>query len=101
MSLEQRDTRETDCSKDAVARQIAAKRAGWRKNIFHGGTLCSKCLAAPPRHGQRYCLPCHNTSALASYHRKQAELKAPRASKHASDHTAHIRVIAGRNGDSA
>lgn len=39
--------------------QIQMKRAGRRKHVFHGGTLCSKCLEQPPTMGQRYCRGCN------------------------------------------
>ena len=32
---------------------------GKRRIVRHGGTLCSKCLTAPPAPGQRYCNECH------------------------------------------
>lgn len=63
-------------SNAGISEQIILKRAGRRKNVRHGGTLCCKCYVAPPALGQRYCRKCHNTAQLASYHRKQARLKA-------------------------
>lgn len=73
---------ETSCQTWNVAAQIEQKQAGRRKNIRHGGTLCSKCLVNPPSaKNQRYCKPCHNEAVKASYRRKQDELIRLRQSK--------------------
>jgi hypothetical protein len=69
----------TDCCKSNIEAQIEAKRAGRRKNVFHGGALCSGCYSEPPKPGQRYGAECHRKAARASYHRKQEELKRLRA----------------------
>lgn len=44
---------------EQVAAQIEQRRAGRRKLVFHGGTLCSHCLDNAPRPGQRTCSKCH------------------------------------------
>lgn len=72
-------SRETYCFKGNIEQQIALKRAGRRKLVRHGGTLCSCCYISPPASGQRYCAECHRKAASASYRRKQEELKRLRA----------------------
>jgi hypothetical protein len=62
-----------------IAAQIEERRAGRRKFIHHGGTLCSKCLERPPTSGQRYCNPCHAEANRASRARLSRELKRLRA----------------------
>lgn len=67
-------------SKDVdIQVQIAAKRRGDRKNVFHGGALCSGCYDEEPLPGQRYGRKCHRKACNASYHKKQEELKRLRA----------------------
>ena len=41
-----------------IAGQIEARARGDRKNVFHGGTLCSCCLSAPRSPSHAYCGPC-------------------------------------------
>lgn len=41
-----------------IAGQIEARNRGDRKNVFHGGTLCSCCLSAPKAPSHAYCGPC-------------------------------------------
>jgi hypothetical protein len=62
-----------------ISVQIEQRRNGTRKNVRHGGTLCSGCLSVPPAKGQRYCVECHRIAARASARRKSAELKRLRA----------------------
>lgn len=60
-----------------VTNQIAMRRAGRRKRVYHGGTLCSGCLEAPRAKGQHYCGPCHaariRAYRAAALARKDAE----------------------------
>jgi hypothetical protein len=49
-----------------ISAQIEMVRAGRRTKVFHGGTLCSKCYAAPPAKSQRYCSKCHVNAVMAS-----------------------------------
>lgn len=70
---------ENNCVTSNIAKQVEQKRAGRRKHVRHGGTLCSKCLEAPPAPRQRYCVPCHNAAQSASYHRRKGELSRLRA----------------------
>lgn len=42
--------------------QVAQRRAGRRKNVRHGGTLCHRCLTRPPRANADDCLECHRQS---------------------------------------
>jgi len=70
---------ETQGFKENIAQQIEMKRAGRRKHVHHGGTVCSGCYAEPPLPGQRYGKNCRNKASLASYYRKQDELKRLRA----------------------
>jgi hypothetical protein len=59
--------------------QIALKRAGRRKLVRHGGTLCSGCYAEPPAPGQRYGKRCHAAREKARRAAAAAELKRLRA----------------------
>lgn len=43
-----------------ITAQIEMKIAGRRKQVRHGGTLCSKCLINSPRPKARYCRTCKN-----------------------------------------
>lgn len=83
--MEQTDNRENTCS-TLVAMQIERRRAGERKTVQHRGALCSKCLEAPPRAGQRYCQPCHNAA-------ERAYRKAKRAA-HQAEHRLALEAIA-------
>lgn len=51
---------EQSVSREIIDMQIALKRAGRRKLVRHGRTLCSKCLDAPPTAYHRCCRPCKN-----------------------------------------
>jgi hypothetical protein len=58
-------SRETSLQTDRI---YIARR--WTR---HAGRLCSTCLAAPPRDGQRTCRPCH-----AAYERgRRARVRQP------------------------
>jgi hypothetical protein len=63
--VEQSDNRVTVCS-TRLDYQIELRRQGRRKNVRHGGALCSICLAAPPAPNRRYCHPCN-----AAYERQR------------------------------
>jgi hypothetical protein len=52
-------SRETVSYTPEVARQIELKAQGRRKNVKHGGALCSGCYLEPPIPGQRYGKNCH------------------------------------------
>jgi hypothetical protein len=61
-----------------VAEQVKQRLAGRRKYVFHGGTLCSRCLKEPPAKSQCYCSKCHAARhreyrARATLARKGAE----------------------------
>lgn len=62
-----------------IQAQIEMKRAGRRKHVNHGGTLCSACLDAPPDDGDHYCAPCR-AAYMRNWHKKRRleyhELKA-------------------------
>jgi hypothetical protein len=51
-------SRETSSLTSKIEGQIAARARGDRKNVFHGGTLCSHCLSAPRSGHDAYCAPC-------------------------------------------
>jgi hypothetical protein len=72
LAVENHAPHETQFS-TAVARQIEARRAGRRKNVRHGGALCSRCLAVPPRHGQGNCKACHAADSKARRARRREE----------------------------
>jgi hypothetical protein len=58
MTVEHCVSDETECS-TLIAAQIRLKLAGRRKQVMHGGTLCSRCLSCPPASAKvRYCRPC-------------------------------------------
>lgn len=69
-----------------IAAQIEARRAGHRKMVFHGGSLCSTCLENPPRPNQRDCTECHRKASRDSRARLRAELR-------------RLRALAQQNGD--
>lgn len=72
MTVQQYVNGGTNCCTQNIAAQIEQKRAGRRKLVRHGGTLCSKCLEVPPTKGQKYCPACH-----AAYEKaRRASLKA-------------------------
>lgn len=76
--MQQSVNHETYCCTD-VEMQIALKRAGRRKLVRHGGTLCSGCYGEPPMAGQRYGLRCHAERERARRAKLSAELKRLRA----------------------
>lgn len=69
--------------------QIAARARGDRKNVFHGGTLCSCCLSAPRSQSHAYCGPC-----MAKYMRDWRKTQAERLAAH----MAELRALRERNG---
>lgn len=73
MRAEHRRPREIISSAQIEA-QIKRKREGLRKQVRHGGTLCSKCLINPPRPGNRYCRPCKNVDDRMRRARNKAAL---------------------------
>jgi hypothetical protein len=77
MSVEQNVGRVT--FPENIQRQIDLRAAGRRKNISHGGTLCSKCLVNTPRPGQRYCKPCRNADDYARRARNKSALESAAA----------------------
>ena len=82
--MEQHDTRET--LPPIVALQVQRRRAGERKTVQHRGALCSKCLDAPPRAGQRYCQPCHNAA--------EREYRKAKRAAHQAEHRLALEAIA-------
>ena len=63
----------THCS-TLIDRQVELRRQGRRKNVRHGGKLCSRCLSCAPAAGRRYCRPCH--AAYERDRRRTASLAA-------------------------
>ncbi len=60
---------------DRLARMIDLRRAGKRHTVQHRGKLCSRCLADPPRGGQRYCARCHRDVQREWQRKKRKTLK--------------------------
>jgi hypothetical protein len=78
--------RETESLPSNIERQIAAKRAGDRKIVRHGGLLCSRCLEnAPASATDRYCLECR-----AAYERERRKIQ--------KDELLRLRALAQSNG---
>jgi hypothetical protein len=71
------DTRETPTGK--IAMQVEMRRAGRRKRVHHGGTLCSGCYDEPPISGQRYGKKCHAARERKRRAAQAEELKRLRA----------------------
>ncbi len=63
-----------------IAGQIEARAKGFRKNVFHGGTLCSCCLSAPRSGHDAYCAPCR-----AKYMRTWRKIQADRIAAHLAE----------------
>ena len=80
MTVQQSVNHETQCCTD-IEMQILLKRAGRRKLVRHGGTLCSRCYAEPPMAGQRYGLRCHAAREKDRRAKVSAELKRLRAAQ--------------------
>ncbi|HEY0281602.1 MAG TPA: hypothetical protein VGC27_03140 [Rhizomicrobium sp.] len=73
-------SRETVCLPLNIKAQIAARAAGHRKNVRHGGLLCSHCLKAPPKSANdRFCGPCRAAYERDRRKQERAELLRLRA----------------------
>jgi hypothetical protein len=75
---------ETHCGTNHIAEgieaQIAARRAGKRKHVRHGGTLCCHCLERPPiSKSDRMCHECRKADRKARRQAAKLELKRLRA----------------------
>ena len=67
-------SREADCFTNDIKHQLAARDAGYRKIIRHGGRLCCRCHTNPPISAKsRYCKDCRR--AYNEQWRAQAGLK--------------------------
>lgn len=76
-------------------------RGTLRAKPVSGGTMkCSRC-SNNRLPGNSYCRPCKNKYQRSWSAARNEELKSLRASKQASDNTAHIRVIAGNGKERA
>jgi uncharacterized paraquat-inducible protein A len=72
-------SRETKSFTEKIAMQIKQRRAGLRRNVRHGGTLCSGCLECPPQENDAYCPRCRASAAKQHRDKIKQELVALRA----------------------
>lgn len=72
--MEPNDTCETLSSTD-IAMQVELRRAGRRKRVMHGKTLCSRCYINPPQATHKYCKTCKSADAKSRRARNKAAME--------------------------
>lgn len=85
MNEEPSVTHET-LSSTTINQQVELRRAGRRKRVMHGKTLCSRCYINPPQATHKYCKPCKAADAKSRRARNKAALESIAAQAKAGVH---------------